>query len=181
MTLVDELRQMVGASQIEYSIGSESYWSDTQIQRVLDSNRSLVDFEPIEWHPARIAGGSIEYKRATVNVGLALVAGTAGGTIQESTGDVVTGWTLSRDGWIDFSTDQGSTGLHFSGWAYDMNSAAAQMCDAWAAGVKGLVDVTSDDQSLKLSQKVQSLKSLARDFRAKAPMKQGMMTRGDAL
>mgnify|MGYP007071609909 CR=1 FL=1 len=172
MTLIDDLRQMVAASETE--------WSNTQLDQVLDGNRSLINFQPIEWHPTRTTDGA-EYKRGSVNVGLALTPGTAGGTVQTAAGSAVTGWTLSRDGWIEFASDQGGGDLRFTGWAYDLNAAAAEVCDAWAARLKGMVDVTSDDQSLKLSQKVENLKSLARDFRAKAPIKQGALTRGDVV
>lgn len=175
MRLIDEVRNVTGAEATDFS--------DDEIRAALDRNRYLLDFQEIDWRPRIYGGGSIEYKRGSVFTPYALEAGTAGGsggTVQDSLGGTITGWTLDRDGWITFSADQAGSARFFSGFAYDVNTACAEVCDSWAASVKTLVDVSSDDQSLKLSQRYTTIKDLAAQFRRRAPIQTGGLTRGDA-
>lgn len=178
MSLVNDLRQMVAAGRAEYTVADDQYWSDAHLQAALDNHRRLVDVQLLAWHSQKI-GGSVVYKRAALNVGMAIEPNA--GTVADSNGNAASGWTISRDGWVDFTADAAGTAYYYTGWAYDLNAAASEVCDAWASSLKGLVDVTSDDQSLKLSQKVATLKDLARSFAAKGSVKQGALTRGDAL
>ena len=180
MTLVDDLRQMVSAGTAEYSVNATSYWSDAQLQTALDHHRKLLNFEQIEWMPYVQAGGSLAYTRGEVCSNYALIPGTAGGTVQNAGGTAVSSWTLDRDGYISFAADSRGSAYFFTGWSYDMNAAAAEICENWATSLKGLVDVQSDDQQLKLSQKVQTLKDMAAGFRGRQPLVQGGMRRGDA-
>lgn len=180
MSLTDDLRALVAAGTAEYTAGTVTFWTDAQLQGALDHNRTLIDYQPITWHPRVYGGGSAEYKRGSINTSQYVEAGTAGGTVQDYDGGTITGWTLSRDGWIDFAADTAGSALYFSAWSYDLNAAAAEVCTSWASALKGLVDVATDDQSLKLSQKRMGLIEMAQEFRKKAPVKEGRLTRGDA-
>jgi hypothetical protein len=180
MSLVEELRTLTASGTAEYTAGTATFWSDAQLQSVLDRNRSLIDFQPIHWMPQRAtSGGIVEYKRGQVETSLRLEAN--GGTVQVAAGGTVGGWTITTDGFFETTTNAQGTAYYFSAWAYDLNAAAADVCTSWASALKGLVDVSSDDQSLKLSQKRQSLIDMAQEFRKKAPVKEGRLTRADAL
>lgn len=172
MSLKDDLRQMVAAGTDEYRIGNQSYWTDAQLEAVLGHNRIFLTDQPLQWLP--VAG---TYTKASIASAHALEPN--GGTVYQGS-DVVTGWTSARDGIFTFSSDREGATYTYSGYVYDMNAAAAEVCSAWAAAVKGMVDVSSDDQSLKLSQKVQTLTDMARAFRSRTPIKQGTLRRGDA-
>lgn len=178
MSLVDDLRLLTAAGNDEYTAGDSTYWSDTQLQACLDAHRKLLDFQPVEWAPSKIGGGSVEYTRAYVGGNLSLEPNA--GTVQDGQGGTVSGWTLDGDGWMHFTADQAGSARYYTGYAYNIKAAAADVCTAWASALKTQVDVTSDDQSLKLSQKRTSLLEMAREFRKGAPLSTGDLTRGDA-
>jgi len=181
MTLVDDLRTLVAAGTAEYTAGTATYWSDAQLQASLNHHRALIDFEMIDYLPRTVSAGSVEYKRGQLHTQYFVEAGTAGGTVQDGSGGTVTTWTITRDGWVDFSANTLGTAYYFTGWSYDLYAAAAEVCTSWASSLKGLVDVSTDDQSLKLSQKVGQLKSMADDFSRMSPIRTGVLVRDDAL
>ena len=57
--LLTEFRGLAEAGTSEYSVAGPSYWSDDQLQDVLDIHRRDVIFEPLQMYPVQIAGGSI--------------------------------------------------------------------------------------------------------------------------
>jgi hypothetical protein len=178
MSLVDDLRTLTAAGNNEYSAGDNTFWSDSQLQATLNRNRRLMDFQPLEWYPRTFGGGSVEYKRAFIGSNWQIEPNA--GTVQDGQGGTVTGWTLDGDGWMNFAADTRGSALYYSGYVYNIKAAAAEVCTAWASALKTQVDVTSDDQSLKLSQKRTSLLDMAREFRKGAPLSTGALTRGDA-
>lgn len=177
MSLTQDLRRMVAADYDEFTIAGESYWSDAHLSEALDNHRAYVDAQEVEWHPQNV-GGTVTYTVAALNVGDAL--DPSSGTMRDASGGTVGGWTLSRDGWVTFATNQAGATRTYTGWAYDLNAAAAEVCDSWAAALKGKIDVTTDDQSLKLSQKVTNLQALAKQFRSKSNVRVGRFRRDDA-
>jgi hypothetical protein len=60
--------------------------------------------------------------------------------------------------------------IFISGFAFDLNNAAADILEAWAAKCKLDFDFGADSQDYKESQKFKMLKDLANSFRAKATL-----------
>lgn len=181
MALVDDLRGLVGAAPDEYSVGNVGYWSDTQLTAVMQAHRELMDFERIDYLPRVYGGGSVEYKRARVFSNHSFEAGSTGGTIQDGLGGTVTGWTLAKDGHIDFTANTAGSAYYLTAWGYDLHAAAADVLDQWASAVKLHYDVDSDDQRHARNQKVKELRAQAAIYRKKAVIVTGAMKRDDAI
>jgi hypothetical protein len=73
------------------------------------------------------------------------------------------------NGRFEFDNTQNST-IQVSGFVFDLNNAAADVCESWAAKEKMSFDFSADSQSYKESQKFQQLYSMAQSFRAKATL-----------
>lgn len=171
MTLADDLVRMTGAGTAEYTLGGTTYWHADQLGSILADNRTLYQSVALDFLPRRYGGGSIEYRRAR----LPQMWGspepgttTASGTIQDSQGGTVTGWTISKDGYVEFTADQGGSVRYYTGYLYDVNAAAADVLDSWAAAVKGEYDFSTAGDSFSRSQKVAELREQARGYRAKS-------------
>lgn len=185
MTLVDQVRQLVGAGTAEYTIGATSYWTDTQLQAVLDQRRFYhhgdeLDFQP---QPTVGGGGASEYKRAQINAPGLVEPGTVTGSTLMTTGGGTPGGTVTvtTDGVVTFTADQGGTAYGFYGYTYDVYAAAADVLEQWAAVVKLQYDFTTDDQSFKRSQKQQQMLELADEYRRKQLPASVLMASTDVL
>lgn len=179
MTLVDTLRQMAGVTATQYTIGSDAYWTDEQLQQVLDRHVStrLIQI------PAKLARSLDESGQSVwVHGEVPRFAGTLDTeniAIVDRHGAALDGATVHPDGRIDFDTDQRNTGPLVSGLAYDLNAAAAEVLDHWSGALADGYDISIDGQSLKRSQRRQAIASRADTFRAKALPKTVRLVRRD--
>lgn len=174
-SLVTTLRDLIAATTTEYTVGSTAYWTDAQLYERLDRNRTYITGGAVDWIPEPVVagGGSVQFKRAAVNVpGMIEPAAATGGTaadwsVMTSGGVVPSGTvTVSSDGHVEFTADQtGGPAFEFYGFCYDMNAAAADVLDAWASHVKTAYDFKTDDQQFDRSQAYEMLTGRARELR----------------
>lgn len=163
---------MSGAATAEYSLGTANYWDDDQIARLLDQNRIDIYQEELGRFPKTLAGGTLswlEYRSRHGNF-----EQTSGGTsvfvVETATGtDAGTAdWSADyRRGIVTFNADQGGTIYFLTGRAYDLNGAAADLLEAWAAWASTKFDFVEDGQSFKRSQRAILLSRAAKEFRRK--------------
>jgi len=165
--IVNALRRKVAVEEDQYEIGGTAYWSDEQLQAVLDKHVSqrLVQ-APVVKRFTRGATGMLEVREAQAEVRGTLDAEAA--SVIDSGGVAVPGATVHPDGHITFDTDRSTYALLLTGLAYDLNVAAAEVLTDWAAAVKAGYDITVDGQSLKRSQRHAQLLEQAREFGRKA-------------
>lgn len=172
MGVVAQLRGMVAAGTAEYTAGTAVYWTDDQLQEVLDRHRHYHPDVQLAWQTQIAAGGSIAYHRGWIQPVGWFNAGTVAatsGTFVTSRGSTVTGWTLHQDGWVTFSADQAGTAVYFRGHSYDVHGAAAEVLETWAGVEKLNFDFdTEGDQGYKRSQKIAQLMALAGEHRRRA-------------
>jgi hypothetical protein len=181
--LIEDVRELTNAQTSDAS--------NADIIRELERARCLVERE-LCWHEVQVASGSVEYKLARVKPwgqfepGTAgQVAGTAGsgtlnpGTIRDTTGSVITGWTISRDGFIDFAADRAGSIFTFRGFSYDVHRAASALLEEMAATELRQFDVNVNGDDVKRSQKAANLERLAKLYRKRALPKQPQMVRSD--
>ena len=128
-----EFRGMVDAAADAYTIAGVPYWTDAQLQDVLDLYRTDVVFEQLQSYPYRVAGGSLSYTDYRSAYGF--YEQTTGGTsifyVQDSTGSAIGSANYTPDyrrGVVLFSADQAGTVYYLTGRSYDLNAAAA---DVW--------------------------------------------------
>lgn len=167
--LIDDVRRNANAQASDVT--------DADIQRELERARCLVRAE-LCWHPTQTGAGTLEYRQAHVRPWGEFSPGTAGqtnggtlavGTIRDSLGGVLGGWSISRDGWIDFATP-GSFGsaYYLAAWGYDVNRATASILEEMAARQLLQYDVTLGGDSQSRSQKAQNLQAAAKMYRKRA-------------
>lgn len=179
-SLVNDIRRLISAGTAEYSAGGTVWWSDAQLQDVLENHRAYVTGVPLQWAPEPVVGGAgtLGYYRARVDLpGVIEPASTAAGTAaywkcMTPGGNVPSGTvTFAADGWATFSSDQRALqSLEYYGWIYDLFAAAAECLDTWASHVKTAYDFKTDDQAFNRSQVAAQLAARAEEMRRqKAP------------
>lgn len=175
--LIADIRDDVGDAA-----GTAQVFTDDQIQRYLDRNRTYLNGYPL-FFERELSGGTARYYRGQLRAEGAYEGGTTGvpGTIVDGFGSAVTGWTLDPDGWVTFAADQAGSARYFKGWTYDRFEACAAVCEAWASKLKLEFDFVTDAQDFKRSQQYQHLIEMAEKFRATGPPKVVTVSRGDDL
>jgi hypothetical protein len=169
-TLIDTVRGFANAAPDEWEVTSDSsivtYWSDDEIQRVLDRHKvehihELMDAEPT------YEGGSIVYKQYLLNA-TNVESGTAVFKIEDSAG-TVSGYTVDyARGIVTFSTDQSGKSFYWSGFSYDLYAAAADIWRMKASHVAGLVDFSTDGHSIKRSQQAQQYLNMSQYYQSRS-------------
>ena len=59
--LVRVLRGMTGAGTADYTVRNDPYWTDEQLQVVLDNYRTDIHMEPLSLINTYVGGGSVSY------------------------------------------------------------------------------------------------------------------------
>ena len=162
-TLIDTVRGYANAAPDEWSVSTDTslveYWSDDEIQRVLDRNKveyihALMDAQPT------YESGTPVYKQYLLNA-TNIESGTAVFKIEDTSG-TVSGYTVDyARGIVTFTADQSGKSFYWSGFAYDLDAAAADIWRMKASHVAGLVDFSTDGHSVKRSQQAQAYLNMA--------------------
>jgi len=168
-TLIDTVRGFANAAPDEWEVTSGSsivtYWSDDEIQRVLDRHKVEHIHAPLE-PVTSYSGGSavvLQYRTGIGNI--------EGGTLfsVEDTSGTVSGYTADyARGIVTFSTDQSGKSFYWSGFAYDLYAAAADIWRMKASHVAGLVDFSTDGHSVKRSQQAQAYLNMSQYFQSRS-------------
>ena len=147
--VVEELRQKTEAGNDDYEVAEKSYWSDNDLQAVLDGHRNyhtgislVVRGVPVE--------NDTQYYRYEFPPGFNRLAiegtaeGTAGFKVALSTGATVAAggtpdWTFApNDKSITFDRDTEGTAYYWTGYSYNLYAAAREIwlkkaAHAWTA------------------------------------------------
>lgn len=179
MTLINTLRRMAGVGPSEYTLGDFTYWTDEQLEEILAGHVSarLIQL-PVQVRSSVDADGLTVYLHGQIPQ-FAGTLDTDSVEITDSRGATVDGVTVEADGRLEFDTDQRSVLLYASGLAYDLNAAAAEVCEAWAGVLASAYDVRLDGQEMKRSQGAAAIAKRAATFRSKALPKTVRLTRRD--
>lgn len=176
-TLIDTVRGYANAAPDEWEVSTDTslieYWSDEEIQRVLDRHKQEYIHEPMDAQPT-YESGSIVFKQYLLGVGN-VESGTAVFKIEDTAG-TVTGYTVDYTrGIATFSTDQNGKAFYWSGFAYDLDAAAADIWRMKAAHATELVDFSTDGHSVKRSQQAQQYLTMAGYYQQRSAS-EGIMT-----
>jgi hypothetical protein len=149
--LLTKLRGMTQAGTADVTINGQAYWTDDQLQDVLDRNRRMLDFVPLKPIPDQVGGGSVEYKEYRANYGN-LESGTAVFAVKDGTGTTAGTANYTADynvGIITFAADTKGTAYYLDARAYDLNGAAADVWTQRAAHViTGAYSWNTDNMSI---------------------------------
>jgi len=164
--LIDTVRGYANAAPDEWTVSTDTsytaYWSDEEIERVLDRHKVEYIHAPMEAVQS-YASGAIVYLQFRAGVP-DIESGTAVFKIEDTSG-TVSGYTMDyARGVATFSTDQAGKGFYWSGFAYDLNAAAADIWRMKASHAAEQVDFSTDNHSIKRSQQAQSCLAMAQYY-----------------
>ena len=185
--LIEELRGMGNAGTADFTVGTVNYWSDDQLQNILDRRRYDVYREELQMVPRHAGGGTVEYYEHLSRYELfeETDAGTSIFYVEDSAGiDQGTAlWTADyRTGKLTWLADTAGSAYYLTGRVYDLNGAAA---DVWrkkavqvAASSSGF-DWSTDNMSMKRSQQVSQARDMVSYYEGLAWPQTAVMYRGD--
>ena len=170
-TLINTVRGMTDAGSADYTAGTVTYWSDAEVERILDRQRQDFYRAEASGQIEYIGGGTTQYKIYYLPPGLTNIeettAGTSIFTIEDADGDKqgTADWTMDYDrGVITFGADHGGTAYFCTGRTYNINAAASDIWTQKAANAAMGFDFTTDNHSVKRSQVVAQYREMAQYY-----------------
>jgi len=155
-TLIDTVRGMTDIGTADYTVGTIAYYSDDEVQRVMDRHRTEVIrslITPVETY----SSGSVVFEQYYSEYGN--LEETTGGTsifyLEDAAGSVVgsTAWTMDyAAGKATFGSDTGGSTMYMYGYSYDLPGAAADIWNMKAANAAKMFDFSTDNMSVKRGQ-----------------------------
>lgn len=162
--------------------------TDADITRELERARVQVR-QSLDWS-SEYVNGTVLYGTAYVRPWGVFSPGTAGqtnggtlpvGTMRDAQGSAVTGWTVSRDGWVTFDTPNTSgSSYSFTAFGYDVALAASRILEDMAATELRQFDVDLNGDDIKRSQKAKALQDHAKLLRKRAIATHAPVRQSDA-
>ncbi len=182
--LILNLRALTSAGANEYTVAGLPYWSDAQLQTILDRHVYRIRHEELWPHETIETGGSTSYfdYQAAHRFFETTDGGTARFIIQDEGGTVVGTAAYTVDyprGLVTFGTTTTGLSRYVTGFSYDLNAAAADVWTQKAAHYVTAYDFSSDNHNLRRSQIIQNCMMLAKEFGAGAMVYSVSMERSD--
>src|SRR6266699_937991 len=190
--LISLTRNMIGDPA-----GQSQQFTDQQIQDRLDASRDDIGYEPLEPFPSVVNTASTNniasiifadyYSKYSYWEADVVLQGLLGTAFWKVLTPVASELLLDNGAHWEFEASVFTTGttpgqlppVYATGKVYDVNSAAANLLDFWAATLTGRFDFSSDGQSFRVSQLMQAKQKMADYFRRQAKPKIGKMVRTD--
>lgn len=155
--VIAELRGMADAAADEYTVAGITYWSDDQLQDILDECRHDYYSQPLYAATENVGGTTVyrSYYLPAAGPIERLDSGDEAWLLQDADG--VEAGTADYTahyaaGYIRFGSDQVGKSWALTYRAYDMHKAAAQVWERKAAHVASRFDLVTDNHNLKRSQ-----------------------------
>lgn len=193
--LISKLRLMIGDPS-----GASQQFQDQDIQDKLDELRNDVWYEPLKLAPAIVNAASTGnvpsmvfadyysnfqwWEADVVLQGNSTSTHAAWVVLTPVASDLIVGhWSFEATSLASLFATGTFPGQYAPVWAtgktYDLNGAAADLLEFWAATLTGAYDVSVDGQTLRRSQLLQAKFTLAAQYRRKARPRIVQMVRRD--
>lgn len=184
-TLISTVRDMAVAGTSDYTLGTTTYWTDNQIQTVLDRYRLTVLREELQSFDS-YNNGTVEYKEYRSQYGNyeESSGGTAIFEIEDAAGTTVGTalWTMDyANGILTFASDTGGSSMMLTGYSYDIHSAAADVWRMKAGHHSGAVDFKTDNMSVNRGQLIQNDMQMANYYAGMGRVKKIQFDRDDTV
>ncbi len=185
-TLIGTMRGLCNLGTNDYTLGTATFWSDDNVQEVLDRHKTFIVEEELAEVENLIAGGSIEYK--IFNSRFGNFEQTSGGTsiftIEDSAGSVLGTSLYSVDyanGIVTFGADQQGSSRYLTGYSYDIYSTAADIYRMKAGAYAESVNWKTDNMSMNRGDAIGQCLKMADYYSGLGVAKTVDMTRDDCL
>ena len=182
--LVGELRTLTNADANEYTVAGVPFWTDKQLQTVLDRHVTYVKDYKLRPEETLESGGSVAYYdyQSPYRFFESTDAGTARFIVKDETYATVGTAAYSVDyprGRITFGTTTAGLTRYLTGFSYDMNAAAADVWSQKAAHYVTAYDVSTDNHNLKRSQIIQGCLTMSKEYASGSQVFSVTIDRGD--
>jgi len=169
--LINRVRALTGAGQTEYTVGDRTYWTDNDLQDILDSNYIHLSDQLLIWRTEQINGTANYLNAQSPYKDLEEASsGTARWAVRNSAGTFVgtANYTPNyRSGEISFGTvNQQGTAYYLTAYSYDVCAAAVDVLRERLTNFNSYFDFSADNQSFKRSQVRQNIREMIADMRA---------------
>jgi len=171
--IISQVRQLAAAGTADYTVAGSTYWTDDQVQTILDRVRVEVWDEGVPYVPQINSGGTTVYTEYRLSH--TWWEQTTGGTsifyLRDSTGARIGTANYTVDyayGRVTFGADQHGSARYVTGRSYDVYEAAARIWEAKAGHVADRFDFTADGASFKASQLTAQYMAMARQMRSQS-------------
>ena len=181
--LISEVRSMTNAGTADYTIGQVAFWSDNEIQRILDSHRVNLtrhELTPVEKYEG---AGTLVYKEYYADYNN-LESGTDVFELELATGATDGTASYAMDytlGVATFTADQGGTAHFMTARSYNLNAAAAEIWKKKAGQVASLISFRTDKHQIDRSQIRAGYLEMAAYYEALSAPNTVTIERGDLL
>jgi hypothetical protein len=171
--LIKKVRSLCNIGTADYTVNGESYWTDDQVEDVLDRHAVRIQRELLEAEGEWQTGGTVVYVNYRFKETFPEEAGsgTAIWTVQNGAGSVIgtanyaVNYEQRR---ISFTADQEGEARYLNYYSFDPYRAAAEIWEEKAGHVADRFDVETDNHNLKRSQLHAMYMQRARDMLKKA-------------
>ena len=182
--LITQVRGLSNAGTADYTVNASSYWTDDQVQEVMERYR--VDIHRVEMQPIPKHVGESELEWYEYHSGYSYLEQTDGGTavfvVENSVGGDQGTATWSADynrGVVTFAADTAGSAYFLTGRTYDLNRAAADMWRMKAAHYASAYDFSTDNHNMKRSQLISNAMQMAAMYERNSAMNVVTMYRSD--
>lgn len=179
LDIISRLRTMTDAGESDYTIAGERYWSDAQLQDILDDYREDINYFEMVPDLSRTAGGTIVYK--TYRSGKEFwEGGTANFQVQDSLGNILTDYTANyMKGIVTFTSDTAGSARFVTGSIFDLSAAAASIWRMKAGQTSKLYSFSTDGHSMSRSDWFKNCVQMADYYDGLAQSTQILLDRSD--
>ena len=182
-TLIRRLRGLTHSGTADYSVDSTTWWTDDQMQEVLDANRRDYYRVPLREVETYDGGTLVSYDYYTGYGNLEeMTGGSAVWDVEDGSGNSIGTASYTPNyinGVIRFSADASGTSYYWSGRSYDLNAAAAQVWREKAAWRAGFISFSADDQSFSQAQWFAHCQQMAGLYEASTGIRTAELYRSD--
>lgn len=189
--LIARVRQMIA----DPAANSGQQFADQDVQDRLDYSRQDIRYEPLIIAPSIVNTASTSNQASVIfadyyskyqwwEADVVLQGQGANGAawvmLTPTSSDYITGhWMFENTPFVNGTVPGQMPPVFATGKVYDLNRAAADMLEFWAATLSGAYDVTVDGQTLRRSQLMAAKLTMAAYYRKLARPNTMKMRRGD--
>lgn len=174
--IISDLRGMTDTSTDDYELAGVPYWTDAQLQRILDNHRTELKWSEMEAQE-EASGAYLEY-----SIGYGNLEQTTGGTaifiVQDVNGDTVSTSEYSVDyqrGVVTFNEDTAGTAYYVTGRFYDLEGAAAEVWRRKQSHYAKAVNFSTKAHNISRAQLYDHAKEMAELYESKGDSGFGTM------
>ena len=168
--LISRVRQDAHAGTADHTVGGVVYWSDDQLQDLLDRTRETHKRVPLYSEPEYVDGANVylEYPLPDAMEWIERQGTDSGWALRDGDGSAIGTATYSVNygaRMVTFDADTNNDIYYLDARTYDMYSVVADVWDSKAGFYESNVDWSSDNHRVSNSQKWSHAKAMAEKFR----------------